>query len=72
MRRLALWLPVMVLALLTACVQAEPDRTTVVVHHGDPPVVQHNTVIKDQATPPPKTNVDVDVHTDNPPAVVVK
>jgi hypothetical protein len=73
MRKLA-WLVTALAALAVGCVDAEPDRTNVVIEREAPP--SSTTIVKDDgenATPPGDTNVDIDVDTtDETPDVVIE
>lgn len=60
-------------ALVVGCVDAEPDRTNVVIERTAPPA--STTVITDgnDSAPPADTNVDIDVNTsDETPDVVIE
>ena len=72
MRRLA-WLYGALAALIVGCVDAEPDRTNVVIERKAPP--SSTTVVTDDndAAPPADTDVDIDIDTtDETPDVVVE
>jgi hypothetical protein len=72
MRKLGLWAIGIVAVLAMSCVEAEPDRTNVVIHRDAAP--NHTTVVHDgNSAPAPKTDVNVDVDTtDKAPEVIVK
>ena len=71
MRKLGLWVIGVLAVLVMGCVDAEPDRTNVVIRRDSEP--NHTTVVHDGAAQAPKTDVNIDVDTaDETPDVVVE
>ena len=74
MQKLGLWVIAALAVLVMGCVEAEPDRTNVVVKENSTP--DSTTVVHDSApaadAPDTDVNIDVDTSKDNPPIVVEK
>jgi hypothetical protein len=72
MRGLGLWAVGVLAVLVVGCVEAEPDRTNVVIHRDAAPAA-HTTVVHDGAKSAPDTDVHVNVDaTDKTPDVIVE
>jgi type IV pilus biogenesis protein CpaD/CtpE len=66
MQRLKLLLLTVIAALAVACVDAEPDKTTVVVKDGETPAGGTTIVDSEPAPEAPDVDVDVDVKAEEP------
>jgi hypothetical protein len=73
MRKLGMWLTAALAAMIVGCVEAEPDRTNVVIDRDTTP--ESSTTIVHDSDPPaaaPDTDVDINVDTtDDTPDVVI-
>jgi hypothetical protein len=73
MRKLGLWAVGVLAVFVVGCVEAEPDRTNVVINRDAAPAA-HTTVVHDGAkqAPDTKVNVDVDTSAKTPDVIVEK
>jgi hypothetical protein len=70
MRKLGLWAIGVLAVLLLGCVEAEPDRTNVVIERDAQP---NSTTVVHDSEPAPDTDVNIDVDTtDDTPDVVIE